>query len=231
MWMLLGTVEGGGDVDDDDGDNISNMDGTTSCFDPDSNDSDGGEAGDGPLCFVVKRSNALTVIRTRRLYFLNITNFIASGFSFECYLKAYGCGLTKGYFPYEWIDSLEKPRCTSLLPQEAFYSQLKGTCVTDEVVMHGCQGSAVPTSASTTHAYLVCSRLSLKVLAWWHSIQIPITDRVLLLRRPVARGPASRLTSLQKRFTSLCWRTNCQWRVPTGFFCRRITSCLPTRIY
>ena len=47
-------------------------------------------------------------------------------------------------------------------------SRRKWLCT--KVVMHGCQGSAVPTSASTTHAHLVCSRLSIKVLAWWHSI-------------------------------------------------------------
>ena len=127
-------VDGGGG--DDDGDDA------TSCFDSDSgncdngeagdDDDDGGDDGDGPLRFVVKRSNALTVVETRRLRFLDITNFIAPGFSYERYLKAYGCELTKGYFPYEWMDSLEKLRCTSLPPQEAFYSQLKGTGLTDE---------------------------------------------------------------------------------------------------
>ena len=35
-----------------------------------------------------------------------------------------------GYFPYERMYSLEKLECTSLLPREAFYSQLKDTCVT-----------------------------------------------------------------------------------------------------
>ena len=87
---------------------------------------------DGLLRFVVKRSNALTVVETRRLRFLDITNFIAPRFSYERYLKAYGCELTKGDFPYEWMDSLEKLRCTSLSPQEAFYSRLKGTGLTDE---------------------------------------------------------------------------------------------------
>ena len=64
-------------------------------------------------------------------------------------------------------------------------------------------GGAVPNSTSTTHAHLVCSRLSLKVLAWWHSIQRPITVGVLLLRRPVARGSVSGQTSLQS-FLHVC---------------------------
>ena len=127
---------GGGDDDgDDDGDDA------TTRFELDSgncdnseagDDDDDGDDGDGALRFVVKRSNALTVVETRRLRFLDITNFIAPGFSYERYLKAYGCELTKGYFPYEWMDSLEKLRCTSLPPQEVFYSRLKGTGLTDE---------------------------------------------------------------------------------------------------
>ena len=72
----------------------------------------------------------LTVVETRRLHFFGITNFIAPGFSYERYLKAYSCELTKGYFPYEWMDSLEKLRCTSLPPQDVFYSRLKGTGLT-----------------------------------------------------------------------------------------------------
>ena len=72
------------------------------------------------------------MVETRRLCFLDITNFIAPGFSYERYLKAYGCELTKGYFPYERTGSLEKLRCTSLLSQEVSYSQLKGTGLTDE---------------------------------------------------------------------------------------------------
>ena len=54
---------------------------------------------DGLLHFVAKHSNALTAIETRRLRFLDITNFIAPGFSYERYLKVYGCELTKGTFP------------------------------------------------------------------------------------------------------------------------------------
>ena len=59
---------------------------------------------DGLLHFVAKHSNALTAIETRRLRFLDITNFIAPGFSYECYLKVYGCELTKDTVPTSgWI--------------------------------------------------------------------------------------------------------------------------------
>ena len=95
--------DNGGDGDDDDSDDNGD---TTSCHSSDSGNSDSGEAGDGPLRFVVKRSNALTVIETRRLHFLDITNLIAPGFSYERYLRAYGCKFAKGYFFYKWMNSL-----------------------------------------------------------------------------------------------------------------------------
>ena len=79
--VRVDVVADGGGGGDDDGD------GTASCFDSDSgncdnsevgdDDDDHGDYGDGPLRFVVKRSNALTVVETRRLRFLDITNFIA----------------------------------------------------------------------------------------------------------------------------------------------------------
>ena len=46
------------------------------------------------------------------------------GFSYDKFLKAYECPQTKGFFPYEWMDSLEKLEHSSLPPHEAFYSTL-----------------------------------------------------------------------------------------------------------
>lgn len=86
----------------------------------------------GDLAFVVKRVNAMTCVESKRFRFLDIMNFIAPGFSYEKYLKAYDCSLAKGYFPYEWMDSLEKLKHTSLPPREAFYSSLVGKGITEE---------------------------------------------------------------------------------------------------
>ena len=80
MCVCVDAVENGGDGDIDDGDD---SDGTTSCSSSDSGNSDSGETGDGLLCFVVKCSNALTVIETRRLCFLGITSFIAPKYSYS----------------------------------------------------------------------------------------------------------------------------------------------------
>ena len=75
--------------------------------------------------FVVKKDNAMTCIETKRLRFLDITNFIAPGYNYDAYLKAYGCSQEKGFFPYEWVDCLDKLDVTHLPPVEAFYSSFK----------------------------------------------------------------------------------------------------------
>ena len=70
--------------------------------------------------------------KTKHLKFLDITNYLAPGFSYEQFLKAYECSQTKGYFPYEWVDSLEKLNSPTLPPPEAFHSTLSNTDITIE---------------------------------------------------------------------------------------------------
>ena len=51
--------------------------------------------------------------------------------SYEKYLKAYGCSVQKGHFPYEYIDDLRKLKEHSLPPQAAFFSRLKNEGISD----------------------------------------------------------------------------------------------------
>ena len=55
--------------------------------------------------FVIKRNNTFMCLSTDQLKFLDMINYIAPGFSYDKYLKAYGCEVTKGHFPYEYMDS------------------------------------------------------------------------------------------------------------------------------
>ena len=87
---------------------------------------------DEDFTFVVKRVNSLTCVESRSFRFLDILNFIAPGFSYEKYIKAYGCSLSKGFFPYEWMDSLKKLDHPSLPPRSAFYNALKGENISEE---------------------------------------------------------------------------------------------------
>ena len=74
--------------------------------------------------FVIKRDNTFMCLSTDKLKFLDMTNYIAPGFSYDKYLKAYSCKITKGFFPYEYMDCLEKLDDTALPAKEAFFSQL-----------------------------------------------------------------------------------------------------------
>ena len=78
-----------------------------------------------PIKFTVKRNSNHMCLKTDFLKLLGISNYLAPGFSYDQFLKAYECEQTKGYFPYEWIDSLEKLQHPSLPPYEAFYSPRK----------------------------------------------------------------------------------------------------------
>ena len=61
--------------------------------------------------FVVMRNTNFMCLKTKTLTFLDIINYLAPGFSYDKFLKAYGCTLTKGFFPYEWVTSLSKLVC------------------------------------------------------------------------------------------------------------------------
>ena len=69
---------------------------------------------------------------TTKLTFVDVINDLAPGFSYDKYLKAYGCTVQKGHFPYEYIDDLWKLEERSLPPQAKFYSRLKNKGITDE---------------------------------------------------------------------------------------------------
>ena len=82
--------------------------------------------------FTIKRQASMTCFESAHLRFVDITNFIAPGSNYAGYLKAFGVDEPKGFFPYEWVDDLSKLKHTSLPPQEAFYSHLKGVGITDD---------------------------------------------------------------------------------------------------
>jgi G:T-mismatch repair DNA endonuclease (very short patch repair protein) len=90
------------------------------------------EMDDEDFKFVVKKTNKMTCIQSTTFKFLDVCNFIAPGFSYAKYLKAFKCTLEKGFFPYEWLDSLEKLTERSLPSKDSFYSSLKDASISDE---------------------------------------------------------------------------------------------------
>ena len=69
--------------------------------------------------FVNKRTNSYLCLKTSKLRFLDIKNFLAPGFSYRKFLVAYGAELRKFYFPYEFVTDLDK--LNSGLPNTVFF--------------------------------------------------------------------------------------------------------------
>ena len=78
-----------------------------------------------PILFSVKKNNNNMLHKTKFLKFLDITNYLAPGFSYDQFLKAYECEQTKAFFLYEWVDGLDKLEETLLPLHKAFFSSLK----------------------------------------------------------------------------------------------------------
>ena len=104
--------------------------------------------------FVIKRNNTFMCLSTDQLKFLDMTNYIAPGFSYDKYLKAYGCEVTKGHFPYEYMDRLERLDDTALPPKEAFFSRLKNEGISDEDYA-SCQEAWCDNGMTTLRDFLV----------------------------------------------------------------------------
>ena len=64
-------------------------------------------------------------ISTKRLKFLDITNFLAGGTSLDSLYKSYNVKTLKGIFPYEWFNSLDKIQETKLPRREEFLVLLR----------------------------------------------------------------------------------------------------------
>ena len=76
--------------------------------------------------YVIKRGATYSAISTENFIFLDITNYLAAGSSYDQFLKAYGATVHKSFFPYEYFDSLDKLTSTEFPLYQDFYSSLKG---------------------------------------------------------------------------------------------------------
>ena len=74
----------------------------------------------------LKTNSMYRVITSKTLKFLDVANFLAAGVDLDKWLKAYKCSMTKGFFPYEWLDSYDKLEQDHLPSYNEWYSSLKG---------------------------------------------------------------------------------------------------------
>ena len=74
---------------------------------------------------VLKTNTMYRVLTSKSLKFLDVSNFLAGGCSLDSWLKAYQCKMTKGFFPYEWLDNYDKLNQDHLPEYELWFSSLK----------------------------------------------------------------------------------------------------------
>ena len=84
-------------------------------------------------CFVIKKGETYPSISNDKFIFLDLLNFLAPGYSYSHFLKAYNVTEKKLFFPYEYISSVAVLNETSLPPHgDAWYSSLKQKSVLDD---------------------------------------------------------------------------------------------------
>ena len=76
--------------------------------------------------FVIKKNSSCMCISTPTLKFIDASNYLAAGTSYDSFLQSYDTEIRKSYFPYEWLDDYSKLQYSQLPSYDAFYSKLKG---------------------------------------------------------------------------------------------------------
>ena len=74
---------------------------------------------------VIKKANQFVSFKFGDIQLLDIMNFLGGATSLDSFLKAYNTKETKGFFPYEWFDCLEKKKNKELPPYDSFFSVLR----------------------------------------------------------------------------------------------------------
>lgn len=74
---------------------------------------------------VIKKGTSYMAIFTDEHMFLDITNYLAPGFSYSKFLAAYGAEDRKSYWPYEWFTNLKQLDLTEFPEYSAFFSTLQ----------------------------------------------------------------------------------------------------------
>ena len=102
----------------------------------------------------IKRCNQYIAVYTQNLMFLDMFNYLAPGYSYANYLKAFLKDTRKGFYPYEWMDNIRKLDNKKLPPRSAFYSSLTGQGISREDYAT-CQEAWKREKMSTLRDYIV----------------------------------------------------------------------------
>ena len=83
-------------------------------------------------CYVIKKGETYPSIANEKFIFLDLLNYLAPGYSYAHFLKAFNVQEAKLFFPYEYITSVSVLNETKLPPLgDAWFSTLKQKSVLD----------------------------------------------------------------------------------------------------
>ena len=77
--------------------------------------------------FAGEKQGQIMYINTPHFKFLDITNYLSPGISYDKWVKTYGAKQIKSWLPYEWFDSADKLDYKGLSPYWCLYSQLRNS--------------------------------------------------------------------------------------------------------
>ena len=76
---------------------------------------------------VIKKANQFVSFKFGDVQLLDVMNFLGGVTSLGLFLEAYKTKETKGFFPYEWFDCLEKLNNKEFPPYDSFFSVLRNS--------------------------------------------------------------------------------------------------------
>ena len=74
-----------------------------------------------------EKQGRIMYMNTSQFKFLDITNYLAPGITYDKWVKTYGANQTKSWLPYEWFDSADKLDYKGLPTYWCWYSQLQNS--------------------------------------------------------------------------------------------------------
>ena len=86
-----------------------------------------------------EKQGQIMYMKTPQFVFLDVTNYLSPGISYDKWVKMYGMKQTKSWLPYEWFDSTEKLDYKGLPPYRCWYSQFKNSFVLTPTEYEECQ--------------------------------------------------------------------------------------------
>ena len=76
-----------------------------------------------------EKQGQIMFMKTSKFNFLDVTNYLSPGTSYDKWVKTYGVKQTKSWLPYQWFDSAAKLDYEGLPPYRCWFSKLKNIFV------------------------------------------------------------------------------------------------------